>query len=110
MKTTVSKYDFERAFNDCGRQNQFSYDALGLLFDWFEEYEDSCETEVELDPIAICCEFSEEPVSDIADNYSIDISDCENDAEIQEVVENHLNDHTSVVGTTDSGDIVYMSF
>ena len=109
MKTTVSKYDFERAFSDCGRESNFSYEALGLLFDYFEQYEEDCGEEVELDPIAICCEFSEDDWDDIADNYDIDLSDCEDDDEREQAVEDHLQDNTLFVGKT-SGTMVYMSY
>jgi hypothetical protein len=54
MKTTVSRYDFERAFVDADRKENFSYEALGLLFDYFESYEEETGQEIELDVIAIC--------------------------------------------------------
>ena len=109
MKTTVSKYDFEQAFRDCGRENQFSYKALNLLFDWFEEYDVYTESDTELDVIAICCDFNEEPWSDIADNYGIDLTDCNDDGERQQAVENYLHDNTMLVGNT-SDAIVYATF
>ena len=77
MKTTVSKYDFERAFVDAGRKDQFTYEAIGLLFDYFEDYEDSTGEEIELDVVAICCDYSEDTVTDIARNYLIDLTDDE---------------------------------
>lgn len=54
MKQTVTIYQFHRAFENC-RPDNFSYEGLDMLFNWFEEYEDSCDTEVELDVIGICC-------------------------------------------------------
>ena len=59
MKTNVSFYDFERAFSDMGRQDQFSYEGKRALFEWFEQLDEDCGTETELDVIAICCEFCE---------------------------------------------------
>ena len=59
MKKTINMYDFERAFIDMERNNQFSYEGLKALFEYLEEYEDSCETELELDVIALCCDFTE---------------------------------------------------
>jgi hypothetical protein len=41
------------------RKDQFSRAALFAIFDYLEEYEDDCETELEYDPIAICCDFTE---------------------------------------------------
>lgn len=40
MKTTVSRYEFERAFADAGRKDNFTYEGLGLLFDYLEQYEE----------------------------------------------------------------------
>ena len=59
MYKTISKSDFRDAFQRCGRGNQFSYDALGVMFDYLEEMDEGCDTDSELDPIACCCEFSE---------------------------------------------------
>ena len=59
MKTTVSEHDFCQAFVDCGREDSFSYEARKAIFEWLEEMDADCGTETELDPIAICGEFSE---------------------------------------------------
>lgn len=103
MKTTVTLFDFRDAFRQCGRQDQFSYEALGLLFDYFEALEDSLGQEIELDPIAICCEYSEESPADIAQHHGeVDCTDRD--------VTDWLTDRTSVIGTTKAGDIVYLQF
>lgn len=109
MKTTVSKYDFERAFVDADRKENFSYEALGLLFDYFESYEEDTGQEIELDVIAICCEYSEDNFSDIANNYSIDLEGLEGEERIEAVVD-YLNDHTTVVGLVNDETIVYLAF
>jgi hypothetical protein len=41
------------------RPDNFSYPGLLALWEYFEEYEDSTGEEIELDVIAICCEYSE---------------------------------------------------
>ena len=103
MKTTINIYSFRDAFRACDRQNQFSYEALGLLFDYFEELEDSTGQEIELDPIAICCDYSEDSPADIAQHHDeVDCTDRD--------VTDWLADRTSVVGTTKAGDIVYLQF
>ena len=58
MKQTINFYDFERAFKAI-RPDNFSYEGLKVLYDWFESIDDDCGTETELDVIAMCCEFSE---------------------------------------------------
>lgn len=97
MKITVTKYDFERAFVDAGRKDQFSYEALGLLFEYFEEYEESTGEEIELDPVAICCEYYEDTEEGIIEAYSIDMEGVEED------------ERTTVVGETSSG-FIYAAF
>jgi hypothetical protein len=114
MKTTVSRYDFERAFADADRKENFSYQALGLLFDYFEEYEESTGEEVELDVIAICCDYSEEDTADIARNYSIDLAhldaeDEDYEEQCTEAVREYLSDNTTIVGETSTG-FVYACF
>ena len=111
MKQKVYESDFHDAFHNMGRANQFSYDARKLLYEFFEELDDSCGTESELDVIAICCDFSEEHWSDIADNYSIDLSDCDDDDERVEAVQEYVNDNGFLVGTLSDGEtIVYQAF
>jgi len=112
MKQAVNQYDFEQAFRACGRfggdHDNFSYEALKLLFDWFEQYEDDCGTEVELDPIAICCDFTEATYSEISRDYDCDNllmilqreQDDPEDIEPEAVAE-FLTDRTLYVGRTD---------
>ena len=99
MKTSINKYDFRDAFQKAGRGNNFSYDGLGVLFDYFEAYEEDSGEEIELDVIAICCEFDEAMPEEIRDNYSI-----EGD------VLDYLFDHTHVAGITKDGAIIYAAF
>ena len=59
MKRNVSEHDFTEAFRDYGRQDNFSYEGLKALYEWFEEYEEDTGEEIELDVVGICCDFSE---------------------------------------------------
>ena len=69
MKQSVSIYDFERAFKRCEREN-FSYDGLKALFEYLEEFEDGTGEEVELDVIALCCEYAEyDSLNEYNDDY-----------------------------------------
>lgn len=104
-QTIDNASQFRDAFHQAGRKDQFSYEALGLLFDYLE----NCGSDVELDVIAICCEFSEDTPEAIAENYSIAI-DGLNDGEIKDAVLSYLEDNTSIVGETSSGNFVYVQF
>lgn len=59
MHKQINFYDFERAFVDMGRENQFTYEGKKALFDHLEEYEESTDNRIELDVIALCCDFQE---------------------------------------------------
>lgn len=59
MYKTINDFDFIRAFEDYGRENQFSREALFALFDYFEELEQGIGEDMELDVIGICCDFTE---------------------------------------------------
>lgn len=110
MKTTVNWYDFRDSFTKANRTDQFSYEALHMIWEYLEEYEESTGEELELDVVGICCDFSEEYCEEIANNYSIDISDCIDEVGIVETVKDYLHDRTIVVGTLDNGNIVYSPF
>ena len=89
MQTTIDIYDFRKAFEYAGRENNFSYEGLGILFDYLEQYEVDTGEAVELDVIALCCDFSEMDEQEVRDTYNID-----DDVE----VDDFLNDNTMVCG------------
>ena len=72
MKTTVSIYDFRDAFLQSDtRKDTFSYQGLTALYEYFEQYEEDCDTEIDFDMVAICCEYTEyERAVEAADNYT----------------------------------------
>lgn len=60
MKQTVNFSDFVDAFfRTHNRMDQFSYEGLKALFEHLEQYEEDMGEEMELDVIAICCDYSE---------------------------------------------------
>lgn len=99
MKQSVNSYDFIEAFRTMGRYDQFGYEALEILFNYLEEYEESCGTEIELDVIALCCDYSVDTWQGIAEQYSIDLSECEDDDARIEAVTEYLRENTQVCGT-----------
>ena len=58
MKQSVNIYDFEREFKRFERNN-FSWDGLKALFEYLEEYEEDTGEEIELDVVALCCDYAE---------------------------------------------------
>lgn len=112
MKQSVDFSTFIDAFHAYKRYDQFGYNALEILFEYLEKYEDSTGEEIELDVIALCCDYSVDSVADIASNYDIDLSECEDDEERLNTVLDYLQDNTQVCGDYEGDDghyIVYRS-
>lgn len=117
MKTTVTLHDFRDAFRRMDRMDQFTYEGLEVLFDYLEEYEDASDSEIELDVIALCCDYAEDTPEQIAQEYNIeldeddtaDMDDEEKAEALREAVTEYLERNASVCGETSSGTIVYCS-
>lgn len=59
MKQTITESLFHEAFHHARRADQFSYGARSALFEYLTEIEDGSGEEIELDVVAICCDWSE---------------------------------------------------
>ena len=60
MIAKVSLHDFRSWYAKSEAYgNNFSYEGLGDLFNYLEELEDSTGEQIEFDPIAIACEYSQ---------------------------------------------------
>ena len=88
MKEYVTESTFIDAFKQSDtRKNQFSYEGLKALFEYFEEYEDSTGEELEFDMIAICCEYTEyDNLKELNNNYSKQYKDLEGLREETDVI------------------------
>lgn len=110
MKTTVTESMFVRGFDEI-RPGQFSRAALLALFEYYDAMEQDTGEEIEFDPIAICCDWSE---YDSPAQAAEEMSDWESDAEKDEDENNgdameHLRDRTTVLESEDSK-VVVLSF
>jgi len=108
MKITVTAYDFERAFVDAGRMDQFSYEGRAVLFAYLEELEQSTGEELELDVVALCCDYYEASAEEIILNYRIDVEGLDDEEQI-EAVREYLMDQGAHVGEVADG-FVYSAF
>jgi hypothetical protein len=102
MKQTVNKSLFMDAFKAL-RPDNFSYEGLSTLFDYLESYEEELGEEIELDVIALCCEFSEYPsAAEAAEECSGEIFDEDDALE-------WLQDHTLVL-VVECGGVIVQDF
>ena len=59
VNTINSVSEFVDQFYACNRGDNFSYNALEAMFNFFEEYSEGTGEPFKLDVIAICCDFVE---------------------------------------------------
>ena len=72
MKQTMNEFDFKNEFKKI-RPNNFSYDGLTALYNHLIKYEENTEQELEFDPIAYCCEYTEfDSFEDVKKNYDVE--------------------------------------
>ena len=70
MKKSVSITDFMDAFEKM-RPANFTYEGLECLYNYLIDYEQDTGTEIELDVIALCCDYSEyKNLDEYKQNYS----------------------------------------
>ena len=93
MVKNIGFCEFCDSFRNADRNENFSYEAKQLLFDYLEQMSEDTGLEYCLDVIALCCEFNE--------------MDSE---EADETTENFLLENTVLVGRTASGSFVFGVF
>ena len=109
MFKEISLNEFEEEFREYNRANNFSYEGKEALFYYLEEIEESCDTKIELDIIALCCEYTEyEDINEYLDNYDTDIEkeDYEDIEDFNKAVMEELNDKTTVIMIDDESFII----
>jgi len=78
MKQSINEYQFRDACHKMGRGEQFSYAGLSALYDYLEQYEDDTGQEIELDVIALCCDFTEyDSLAEFREDYGEDYETIE---------------------------------
>jgi hypothetical protein len=109
MKQTVTESRFHEAFHNAGRADQFSRAARSALFEYLEDIEAGCGEEIELDVVAICCDWTEyASATEAAEAYGWECpesDDEKNDLSDREALQ-YLNDETTVLELS-SGVLVF---
>ena len=100
MIQTVNVHDFRQAFQDHGRGEQFSHEALGLIFEYYEQYEQDTGETVEMDVVAICCDLCELTPDEFRKQY-----DVPDDTSVMD----YLCDRGVYVGETDKT-VIFVQF
>ena len=111
MYTTMTNSEFHQAFINMGRERNFSYAGRQMLGEYLVNLEEETGEQIELDVIALCCEYIESTWKEVVYNYPIDLSECKNNKERFKTVLHYLEDNTIVIGYDEDKDIiVYQAF
>jgi hypothetical protein len=97
MKTTIQLHDFIH----CDALKNFSYDGRVALFEYLEQFEEDCGIELDFDPVAIRCDYTEYAnIADFWNDYDRYEYQCLKDIE----------DNTSVIYIPDSEAFIIQQF
>ena len=99
MKQTVNLHGFMGDFNSI-RPDNFSYDGLEALYNYLLSLEEDTGSEIELDVIAICCDFTEyENIEEYLKEHNTDVdkSDYDNDEDWIEAIKEDIQDNTTFI-------------
>ena len=102
MYTRVTEDNFRNTFlTSANYSENFSYNGLTALYDYFEELEAGIDQTIEFDYISIACEYSELTIDELRDNYSIDID--------IDVIE-YLQENTIVIEIENSDSVIIQDY
>ena len=100
MKEQVNFSTFCDRFKTMNRDNNFSYEGKKALFEYLEQYEEDTGEEIELDIIALCCEFTEyENLKEFQKDYSDEFETIE-----------HIEEQTTVIRLDDEEGFIIAQF
>ena len=103
MKDTINKDQFRNWFRSSEQYRRtFSYEGLSALFDYLEEMEESPGEELEFDPVALCCEYSEyDTFEEFQEEYN---------GEVLYPTLDDLEDYTTVIRVGHTGSFIIQQF
>ena len=97
MKMTLSTYDIADALKSDTNAN-WSYNGAKALAEYLEECEESSGEEMELDVVAIRCDFSEHgSLREWADDYGYEYDHGDEDDDIAAEIREYITDHGRLI-------------
>ena len=99
----VSKSDFIEAFRSMDREDNFTVNALCQIYEYYNEFG----IDIELDVIAICCEWSEYDADELEREYQqlIDVGNYDNDDDRFDALLEEMPNNTMFYQIHHNGDV-----
>ena len=83
-------------------RDYYSYEGYESILDYFEGFEE----DIDLDVIAICCDFNEVSFEEFINDYSLEITEDETE---EEIIIDYLNDNGGFYQILDDT-VIYTAF
>jgi len=96
MKDTINESQFVDEMSK--KQHGFSYEGAKALFEHLTQYEEDCDKELEFDPVAFRCEYSE---------YN-NLKEVKNDYNVEDL--EHLEQNTTVIKVPNSEKLIVQEY
>ena len=109
VQTINSATQFADMFKQSSRADQFSYEALEAIYDYFEDYSRDTGEDVEFDVVAICCDWQEATWGEVAEQYGVDLSDVA-DEDKPDAVYDFLVDESAGAYRVGDDSFVFVAF
>lgn len=111
MKQTINASQFSDAFLRADHKENFSYAGLDSLFGYLESMEEDTGEEMELDIIALCCEFAEySSMKEVREAYSTDIDEAQDEETKDKETLEWLRDQTTVIEIENGQGVIIAQF
>ena len=120
MKNTFNTYEITDALLQ-DENAAWSYNGAKALAEYLEDYEEDCGIELELDVIALCCEFSEyasleewlteyygKTLEEAFKSAGVDLEGDEDECERDDLIRSHILDQGQLIEF--DGGIIVSSF
>ena len=113
-KSNISFSEFCDSFSD-SHKNNFSYAGKRALYEYLENYEEETGEEIELDTIALCCDYSEyESATEAADAYTMvydvdDVAPEDLEEEKEKQAREWIEERTTVI-VVEGGRVIIAAF
>lgn len=111
MKKTINVDEFCDSFQG-SYKDSFSYEGLRALYYYLEDLEQSNDIEIELDTVAIVCDFTEyESVIEAAEQYFTYANLPEGTyKENEDNARKYLDENTTIIEIEDTGRVIIQNF
>lgn len=108
MIININFSDFINAFDRFDRRDNFTLSGLSALFNYLEDIEQDTGQPIELDVIALCCDYIQDSWVNVTNDHNI-VPNEDDHGSLADTVLEYLEDETMVI-YHDDDTVLYQSF